>query len=240
MYVTDKVFLHMVKSAGISVHVGLFQSDQPIHYNQRHASIEHLPERFRDLPRYGVIRKPEDWYQSFYRFFINVSGYMSFMLNDPLPKDKNGEIFIKPIEFNEFVKRSMNLKETLIKYPNKARVFNNILRSQGNIHFVCAYFKESIDLKAVEQGDYKSLEQFDMSLFEWFYRGCGMHTSTNIPMNKLSDVEALFDIEIGHENRTETKKVNSNYTRSTLKLVQKIDKKFYHEIENYISEDVIW
>lgn len=73
MYVTqDKVFLHMVKSAGISVHFGLFQSENIINYNQRHASIDHLPERYKDFPRYGVIRSPEDWYQSFYKFFVRV------------------------------------------------------------------------------------------------------------------------------------------------------------------------
>ncbi len=234
MYITDKVFLHMVKSAGISVHVGLINSDNKIHYNQRHASIDHLPERYRELPRYGVIREPDKWYQSFYKFFINVGGYMSFMLNDPLPANDKGEIFIKPIEFNEFVKRSINLKDTLIKYPNKARVFNNILRSQGNIHFVNGYFKEAIDIdKDNIFGNISTLDQFDMSLYEWFYRGCGMHTSTNIPMPKLEDVETLFGIEIGHENKTQTKKANTNYNKTTLKLVKLTHKKFYDEINSY-------
>ncbi len=236
MYVTDdKVFLHMVKSAGISIHSALMNSNNKIHYNQRHASIDHLPERYRDLPRYGVIRKPEEWYISFYKFFYKVEGYMSFMINDPLPPSITGETFIQPIEFNEFVRRSINLKKTLRVYPNKARVFNNILRSQGNIHFITGYFKEAIDISNNNIfGNIKTLNQFDMSLYEWFYRGCGMHTSTNIPMDKLEDVEKLFNIKIPHKNSTPNKeKIKAEYDEETLGLVRSTHKKFYDEIKNY-------
>lgn len=229
MYIIkDKVFLHMVKSAGISVHVGLINSDNIINYNERHASIGHIPKKYEDLPRYGVIRSPEDWYQSFYKFFVGVDGYMSFMLNDPLPPDRDGQIYIKPINFNEFVNRSINLKDTLIKFPNKARVFNNILRSQANIHFVTAYFTEAIQSDKPE-----TLEQFNMSLYEWFFRGCGMHTSTNIPIKKLEDIEDLFNIKIGHQNKTKRKDLDVNYDDETLKLVRETHKKFYQEIEEY-------
>jgi len=225
MYITDdKVFLHMVKSAGISIHVGLFSSDNNIHFNARHAGIETMPTKYSDLPRYGVIRSPEDWYKSFYKFFVRVEGYMSFMLND-LAEDG----YIYPIGFNEFVRRSINFKSTLIKYPNKARVFNNILRSQGNIHFVTAYFKY-----AIVADDVNTLDQFDMSLYEWFYNGCGMNTSTNIPMDKLEDVEKLFDIKIGHENKTNAPAyIEANYDEETLELVRVSHKKFYDEINNY-------
>jgi hypothetical protein len=224
----------MVKSAGISIHQGLIDSDQQIHYNQRHASINHLPEKYKELPRYGVIRNPDSWYKSFYKFFIGVEGYMSFMLNDPLPPDEKGEIFIEPIPFNEFVTRSMNLKETLIKYPNKARVFNNILRSQGNIHFVNGYFDTAIDIsRNNEFGDMSTLDQFDMSLYEWFYRGCGMHTSTNIPMDRLEDVEELFGIKICHENKTKPKNIKTNYNKATIRQVIEVHKKFYDEINEY-------
>jgi len=220
----------MVKSAGISVHTGLINSQHKIYWNQRHASLDSLPKRYNRLPRYGVIRNPEEWYISFYKFFVNVQGYMSFMLND-LGEDG----FIHPINFEEFIKRSANLKDTLIKYPNKARVFNNILRSQGNIHFVTGYFKEPIDIKNNIFGDLETLDQFDMSLYEWFYRGCGMHTSTNIPMNKLEEVESLFDIKIGHQNKTRITENNKDiiYNPKSLELVQLIDSKFYNEINNY-------
>jgi len=230
MYVTeDKVFLHMVKSAGISVHAGLIESDNKIYYNQRHASIEHLPLRYQKLPRYGVIRSPEEWYKSFYRFFIDVQGYMSFMLND-LGEDG----FIHPISFNEFVLRSANLKDTLLRFPNKARVFNNILRSQGNIHFVTGYFKRPIEIgKDNTIYDASSFNQFDMSLYEWFYNGCGMDTSINIPMEKLEDVENLFGITIGHNNKTIPKDVDTEYKDEVLTMVRHIDKKFYDEIKEY-------
>ena len=228
MYITkDKVFLHMVKSAGISVHVGLIQSKQTINFNQRHLGVNLIPDKYKKLPRYGIIRSPEDWYKSFYNFFIRTQGYMSFMLNDP----KDG--FIYPISFDEFIKRSVNLKNTLITYPNKARVFNNILRSQGNIHFICGYFDSSIDIDNNNNfGDLKTLNQFDMSLYEWFYRGCGMHTSYNTPMSELQDIEKLFNIKIGHENKTKNQE-KLNYTKKSLKLIQTSHKKFYDEIKNY-------
>ncbi len=224
MYITnDKVFLHMVKSAGISVHVGLFSSNNKINFNMRHIGIDTMPDRYRELPRYGVIRKPEDWYKSFYKFFLKTHGYVSFLLNDL--KDDG---YIHPIEFNEFVRRSINFKDTLVKYPNKARVFNNILRSQGNTHFITTYFKTYID-----PDDISTLDQFDMSLYEWFYNGCGMDTSINIPMDKLEDVEKLFDIKIGHENKTKTEQVDAIYDKEVLELVRISHKKFYDEIDNY-------
>jgi len=230
MYITDdKIFLHMVKSAGISVHKGLIQSEQNIHVNQRHASLNNLPEYYQDLPRYSVIRKPEDWYKSFYKFFLGVEGYLSFMLNDPKePYDG----YIYPIDFNEFVKRSINFKETLLKFPNKARVFNNLLRSQGNLHFVTGYFTEAID-----PSNPLSFEQFNMSLYEWFWRGCGADTAVNIPMDRLDYVEELFDIKIGHDNKTKDKDLVIEYNDETLALVRETHKEFYDLYEAFDEEE---
>lgn len=223
----------MVKSAGISIHVGMINSPHKIHLNQRHLGIDFLPERYRDIPRYSVIRKPEDWYRSFYRFFINVHGYMSFMLNDP--KDDG---YIYPIDFNEFVKRSTNLKDTLIKFPNKARVFNNILRSQGNAHFVTTYFKEAIDISPDNVfGNIKTLDQFDMSLYEWFYKGAGLDTSINIPIERLDIIEDIFDIKIGHENKTNSK-LEIEYTPDVLQELRKTHKKFYDEYNSFNEKDI--
>lgn len=228
MYVTeDKVFLHMVKSAGISVHQGLINSEQTINFNMRHASINLLPEKYKNFERYTVIRKPEDWYKSFYKFFYNVEGYLSFMLKDPLPADENGIVYLKPLDFNEFVRRSINFKDTLIKYPNKARVFNNILRSQGNIHFITSYFDTAIDIdKDNNFGDLTTLDQFDMSLYEFFWKNIGGDTAINIPMNRLDKVEEIFNIKIPHSNKTKNK-IEANYDVDTLKLVRKTHEKFY-------------
>ena len=229
MYVIeDKVFLHMVKSAGISVHIGAIESNKLIHVNQRHASINNLPEKYSKLPRYAVIRKPEDWYRSFYRFFFNVAGYMSFMINDP---KEDGYIY--PIGLNEFVRRSINLKETLIKFPNKARVFNNILRTQSNMHFITGYFTEAID-----KDNPDSLNQFDMSLYEWFYYGCGQETAINIPMNRLDIVEELFDIKIGHANKTSDSKPKEEYEPDVLELIRTTHSKFY-DLYNDFDESTL-
>jgi phage tail tube protein FII len=125
----------------------------------------------------------------------------------------------------------MNLKQTFLNYPNKARVFNNILRSQGAMHFICTYFECGIDIDQNNNfGDLETLNQFDMSLYEWFYKGCGMHTSINIPMTNLQDVEKIFDIKIQHENKTKHK--IAEY-KNTLELVRETHKKFYNEIESY-------
>ena len=233
MYATDdKVFLHMVKSAGISIHRGMIEKNLKINVNQRHASLNNLPEYYQHLPRYSVIRKPEDWYQSFYKFFIGVEGYLSFMLNDPLEPNEEGVIFIEPIPFNEFVRRSINFKDTLLKFPNKARVFNNLLRSQGNLHFVTGYFTE-----AITPEDPMSYEQFDMSLYEWFWRGCGADSAINIPMDRLDYVEELFDIKIGHENKTSDKKLDIAYDEETLALVRETHSEFYDLMDNFNPED---
>lgn len=230
MYVTDdRVFLHMVKSAGISFHKALIKSNQKIHVNQRHASLNNLPEYYRDLPRYTILRSPEEWYRSFYRFFLGVDGYMSFMINDPSePYDG----YIYPIGLNEFVKRSINLKDTLLRFPNKARVFNNILRSQGNMHFVTGYFTEAID-----PSDETTYEQFDMSLFEWFWRGCGADTAVNIPMNNIEYIEGLYDFKIGHENKTPDTKPREEFEPEVLELIRDTHAEFYDLMDAFDPDD---
>ncbi|MEA2021889.1 MAG: hypothetical protein U9N08_05385 [Candidatus Caldatribacteriota bacterium] len=230
MYVIDnKVFLHMVKCAGISVHQSAVNESKKIDFNLRHFSPEYLPERYQELPRYAVTRNPDSWYKSFYRFFLGVEGYMSFMLNDL--KDDG---YIYPIGLNEFIKRSINLKDTLIKYPNKARVFNNILRSQGNVHFINSYFKGSFDVYKPE-----TLEQFNMSLYEWFYRGAGLHTvpeenlismdsmNSMNSMNNLSKVEEIFDIKLKHLNKTAENKPKEEINEDILKLLHDTHEEFF-------------
>jgi len=103
--------LHMVKSAGTSIHQALIHADKITHVNQRHASIRNLPEIYQHHPKIIFIREPHEWYKSFYRFFLGVEGYLSFMLNDPKePHDG----YIYPITLDEFAIRSINFKNTLI------------------------------------------------------------------------------------------------------------------------------
>lgn len=230
MYITDKVFLHMIKTAGSSVHRGIADSGQTLNYNQRHASINHLPERYKNLPRYGIIRSPESWYKSFYNFFVpqlSTNPFMKFMWSDSV----NGQD--KILDFNTFVLRSINMKDTLIKYPEKAMLFRDIFELQTTLHFTGGYLDGGLELtpnkKKVKP---ESLEQFNMSLYEWFYRGVGLHTSTNVPMEHFSDLCRLFGIKELHDNAVKTD-LGTNYNPKTLKKLQKTHQKFYKEIENY-------
>jgi len=225
-----KTFLHMVKSAGISVHQGLIQRNALTHVNQRHAHIRNLPEKYYKFPMYIVIRNPEDWYRSFYRFFLGVEGYMSFMLNDPKePYDG----YIYPISIDAFVKRSVNLKDTLIKYPNKARVFRNLLRSQGHMHFITGYFENDFSVDNPE-----TMEQFNMSLYEWFWKATGGEQAINIPMNRLDIIEDIFEIKIPHLNKTSKDKPDNFLSQESIELVRSTHKKFYEIIAKFEKEDI--
>jgi hypothetical protein len=217
--------LHMVKSAGTSIHQAIIKSNKIIHTNQRHASINNLQEQYKKYPRIIVIRKPDEWYKSFYRFFLGVEGYLSFMLNDP--KDPY-DGYIYPIEIDEFAKRSINFKNTLLQYPNKTRVFNNILRSQGNMHFITGYFNSGFSAK-----DPDTLNQFDMSLYEWFWKNVGGEDAIFIPMDRLDVIEKIFNIEIPHSNKTPDEKPKKHFTEETLKLINKNHEKFYNMINDF-------
>jgi len=220
-----KTFLHMVKSAGISIHQGLIQRNALTHVNQRHAHIRNLPEKYSNFPKYMVIREPHSWYRSFYRFFLNVEGYMSFMLNDPKePYDG----YIYPISFDEFVKRSINLKDTLIRYPNKARVFRNLLRSQGNMHFITGYFDSDFHPDKPE-----TMAQFDMSLYEWFWKATGGEQAINIPMSRLDIIEDIFEIKIPHLNKTSDDKPKVIISPETEELIRNNHTKFYDIISKF-------
>ena len=230
MYVVqNKVFFHMVKTAGISFHQACLQKGHLIHWNQRHIDHTQLPERYKDLDKYIILREPHLWYKSFYNFFLNVEGYMSFMLHDP---KEDGYIY--PIGLNNFIKRSLNMKETLEKFPNKARVFNNILQSQGPIHFVTSYFKEPIN-----KNNPNSLDQFDMSLFEWFWEHAGgWEADIIIPMGNMSKLEKDFNISMAHTNKSK-KKTNEEIDAHTMKLIKKTHKKFYKLYDKAMKENII-
>lgn len=209
----------MIKTAGISFFESCYQNNKQVDFNMRHLDISCIPRKYEELPRYIIIRKPEDWYKSFYNFFIKVEGYMSFMLNDP---EEDGYIY--PISLNEFIKRSINLKDTLIKYPNKVRVFNNILQTQGNIHFNNSYYESHIEV-----GNYDTYEQFNMSLFEWNWIHVGGDTVLEeniIPLNKLNILEDIFDVNIGNSNKG-IKRSTEEISEENLNLIRETHSRFY-------------
>lgn len=216
--------MHPVKTAGTSIHEGIinastYYDDYKVHVNQRHAHIRNLPVKYKKHPRFVVLREPHKWYESFYNFFVNVEGYLSFMLNDP--KDDG---YIYPIDINEFVKRSINFKDTLIKYPNKSRVFRNLLRSQANLHFLTSYFQSDFN-----HNDKKTMNQFNTSLFDWFMRPMG--ECIYIPMNRLDIIEKEFNIEIPHSNKTKNKKEFLN--EESINLIKITHKPYYELLSNF-------
>lgn len=235
MYVIDdKVFYHMVKTSGTSFRHACVEANKKTDFNMRHLDYKMLPERYSHLDSFIILREPHSWYKSFYNFFINQQGYFSFMIHDPYkitgktkyPHDIEfidpQKATLKPIGLNEFARRSINFKDTLIKYPNKARVFNNILRTQGHAHFITTYFKCAIDKEKPS-----TYNQFDMSLFEWFWLHSGGEVADTIaPMNDLSILEDAFKIKIPHVNKTQSVS-NEDFDEETLALIKTTHSKFY-------------
>lgn len=218
-----KTLMHPVKSAGISIHTGIIEAshnyDYKVHVNQRHAHIRNLPKKYQKYPRFVVLREPHKWYESFYNFFLRTEGYLSFMLNDP--KDDG---YIYPIDINEFVDRSINFKNTLQRFPNKSRVFRNLLRSQGQMHFVTEYFESDF-----HPDDGASMKQFDMNLFEWFHKPMG--ECIYIPMNRLDILEKEFNIKIPHENKTFAK--TALLSDSSIEKIKESHRRYYNLIESF-------
>lgn len=230
-----RTLFHPVKSAGTSIHSGIIEAstkydDYKVHCNQRHAGIQNLPEKYKKYPKYVVLREPHKWYRSFYRFFLGVEGYLSFMLNDPkVPYDG----YIYPIGLDEFANRSINFKDTLIKFPNKARVFRNLLRSQGNLHFITSYFEGDFS-----PNDLDSMDQFNMSLYEWFLKPFGEDVIF-IPMDRLDIIEDLFKIKIPHLNKTSDKKPKDNLNPNIIERIKETHNIWYKMIENFDENNLI-
>jgi hypothetical protein len=222
-----KTFMHPVKSAGISIHSAIIDASNTynnykVHVNQRHAHIRNLPEVYKSSPIFVTVREPHSWYKSFYRFFLKVDGYLSWALNDP--KDDG---YIYPISPDEFVRRMINMKDTLIKYPNKSRVFRNLLRSQGNMHFITGYFE-----KDFHPDDIHSMQQFNMSLYDWFMKPMG-EESIFVPIKRLDIIEKEFNIKIPHLNKTDAKNLNFNFKQETIELIKETHREWYQMIEDF-------
>jgi hypothetical protein len=225
--------MHPVKSAGISIHSGLIEAstnynNYRMHVNQRHAHIRNLPSEYLNNPIFVTIREPHSWYKSFYRFFLGVEGYLSWALNDP---KEDGYIY--PIEPDEFVKRMINMKDTLIKFPNKARVFRNLLRSQGNLHFITSYFEGDFSPK-----DLETMEQFNTSLFDWFMRPMG-ENCIFVPMKRLDIIEKEFQIRIPHLNKTTSEKPDFEFKQDTLELIKETHNDWYQMIKDFDEDNYI-
>jgi len=222
-----KTFMHMVKSAGTSIHTGIINASTDyknfkVHVNQRHSHIRNLPEKYKEYDKFTVLREPHKWYKSFYRFFLGVEGYLSWALNDPR---ENGYIY--PIEPDEFVRRMINMKDTLIKFPNKSRVYRNLLRSQGNLHFITSYFESDFYPE-----DSQSMEQFNMSLFDWFLKPMGEDTIF-IPMNRLDIIEKEFNIKIPHINRTDPNKIDIDFSPEIIDLIKETHSEYYKMLDTF-------
>jgi len=229
MYVIDvikedklerKVFLHMIKTAGISVHHGCNKAGHKLQFNNRHNHIHFLPQKYQDLPRYIILRKPEDWYISFYNFFLPVTGFFSFML-----RDDKGE----PVDINEFIFRALNMKHFFETHKFKRDILNSILNEQETAHFMFSFFTEQI----TDDNAY----QYNFSIFDWFWKGSGGDNAVVFPMTKdgLKDLTVEFNIELEHENKTE----NSEYKKARimdinpemLQLIKDVDFKYYDMLE---------
>ncbi len=223
--------MHPVKSAGTSIHSAIVNAstnyDYKVHVNQRHANIKNLPLKYFNSPKYMVIREPHEWYKSFYRFFLGVDGYISFMLNDP--KDDG---YIYPISPDEFVRRSINFKDTLIKFPNKARVFRNLLRSQAHMHFITGYFENDFS-----PNDLESMEQFNCTLYDWFMRPMGMDCIF-IPMNRLDVIEDIFKIEIPFINKTKDSKPDIEFSPEIIQMIKNNHSDWYDMYNNFNAADL--
>ncbi len=221
-YLERKVFLHMIKTAGISVHHSCTKAGFNLQFNQRHCHISTLPDKYQTLPRYIILRKPEDWYVSFYNFFLPVQGFFSFMLRD----DKG-----IPVDINEFIFRALNMKYFFETHKFKRNILNGILNEQETQHFMFTFFTEQIT-------DYNTHE-YNFSIFDWFWRGNGGETATVFPMNKegIKQLEEEFNIKMEHENKTE---VNSDIAPVTVKdinsemlqLIRDVDKRYYDMFED--------
>jgi len=220
-YTERKVFLHMIKTAGISVHHGCVKAGHTLQYNQRHSHISTLPQKYQQLPRYIILRKPEDWYISFYNFFLPVEGFFSFML-------RNDEGL--PVDINEFIFRALNMKNFFSSHKFKTAILNSILNEQETAHFMFTFFDEQID-----DISYKN---YNFSIFDWFWRGTGGENAKVFPMNKkgIKELEKEFKMKMEHKNETEKHPeyvpvTKADINSEMLQLIQDVDSKYYKMFE---------
>ncbi len=87
MLVTDSfVFLHIPKTAGSFIQTVLPDHLPVIKYSYRvwtHTSYEELPERWRHLPAFCVVRNPWDWYVSWFCYTMEGRSRRDARLRSP-------------------------------------------------------------------------------------------------------------------------------------------------------------
>lgn len=219
----------MIKTGGMSFYRGIRDSKHKVNINQRHYPVRMIPEEYRDLPKYTILREPEDWYLSFYNFF-GPKRVMMYFIGDKKQKDLR---MMNPSNYNQFIENSMNLKETLLRDPWRLRLLNTTLRRQG-----CGNWSSTYILEEPSIDNPSSLDQFDMSLFEWIYLRMGMDRCINIPLSNMKELEEIFDINLEeYVNPTKNKLIEKNYVNNDTKdIIRKVDKKYYELYNNLINK----
>jgi hypothetical protein len=180
-----------------------------------------IPEEFKEFERHTIIRKPEEWYLSFYNFFVPKKS-MLYFLGDYYIKEKNNRIEASPYE--KFIQDSMNLKETFLREPWRIKKIVQKFRKQGCGNWSQTYYTEEPDIK-----NPSSLDQFDMSLYEWFFTRMGLDTCKLTPLERINDLETIFDIKLVKViNNNIEPLIEKEYIYSeTLELIRNIDSKYY-------------
>ena len=220
MYITrDKIFMHMVKTGGSSVFRSLIDSNVRVDYNQKHYGYQTIPNQYRDYPKYMIVRDPIEWYTSFYNYF-STRRFMHFLFKD----EENNEISL-----DQFILNSMNMKSTLLRdlwmIPQLASI---VTRHNAGGNFIGSYFTSALVI-----GDLTTFDQFDKSLYAWFYDSMGGDDVTKIPLDNIADLGQIFGIEIDHTNKTEIPDDVQIIPDGTINVIKSIDKKYFDIISEY-------
>ena len=154
------VFLHMPKTGGVFIEeicrAHLPPARLVTHALHRHAPYEQIPQAYRDLPIFFLVRNPWDWYVSWYDHLCRT--YRDF----PYLRDK-------PFMRNAFGTGVNDFKQTVVNACT-GRIAHELTRIDDGLDYYSARFSwiggEGLARGAVEVGRFESLREDFLAFLE--------------------------------------------------------------------------
>jgi len=228
MYIIDdNIFIHPIKCGGSSFRQNLKDHRlEDIKFSAEHFTKHLMSSKYKDYTTHTIIREPLSWYKSFYAYHFQIEKIRGRIFNILATKLCRNEK--DKVPFEDFVKKSANLRETLSDEVILKMVLNTKRKNMLKVNYFSAIFEDYTDTDGI-------LKMFDCSLYQFFLNSVEALKCNNIYIlgQDLTKLYQDFKLDPALQNKIRNKSFErykvKNVKKETQDLIKVIEKNLYNE-----------